>query len=134
MARAGIPAISVETMIQVGRLMTESYGIQLMQMMELASSNLGRLAIRLFLREPQTKIRGSNPCRLRRERGRSLPRASTFHRTGFRVPSFCSRTASRAPKTSPLTAEQRDRLVEIADKCPVHRTLTSRPLVETRLG
>jgi len=32
-----------------------------------------------------------------------------------------------------LTAEQRERLVEIADKCPIHRTLTSRTIVETRL-
>lgn len=33
-----------------------------------------------------------------------------------------------------LTDEERDRLVEIADKCPVNRTLTSRTVVETRLG
>ena len=33
-----------------------------------------------------------------------------------------------------LTDEQRDRLVEIADKCPVHRTLTTPTVVETRLG
>ena len=36
--------------------------------------------------------------------------------------------------TGDLTKEQRERLVEIAEKCPVHRTLTSRTLVETRLG
>jgi uncharacterized OsmC-like protein/pimeloyl-ACP methyl ester carboxylesterase len=33
-----------------------------------------------------------------------------------------------------LTDEQRDRLVEIADKCPVHKTLTTQTVVETRLG
>jgi putative redox protein len=27
--------------------------------------------------------------------------------------------------TGPLTGEQRSRLLEIANKCPVHRTLTS---------
>lgn len=33
-----------------------------------------------------------------------------------------------------LTDAERARLVEIADKCPVHRTLTSRTVVETWLG
>ncbi len=32
----------------------------------------------------------------------------------------------------PLTMEQRDRLREIADKCPVHRTLTSEIDIRTR--
>jgi putative redox protein len=32
----------------------------------------------------------------------------------------------------PLDAEQRERLREIADKCPVKRTLGSEVLVETR--
>ncbi len=34
----------------------------------------------------------------------------------------------------PLDAEQRGRLMEIADKCPVHRTLHSEVVVETRLA
>ncbi|MEM9975018.1 MAG: bifunctional alpha/beta hydrolase/OsmC family protein [Pseudomonadota bacterium] len=33
----------------------------------------------------------------------------------------------------PLDAEQRERLLEIADRCPVHRTLEQSSLVETRL-
>ena len=33
-----------------------------------------------------------------------------------------------------LTEAQRDRMLEIADKCPVHRTLESHPTIETRLG
>lgn len=33
----------------------------------------------------------------------------------------------------PLSAEQRSRLLEIADKCPVHRTLTSEISIRTRL-
>ena len=33
----------------------------------------------------------------------------------------------------PLTAEQRSRLLEIANKCPVHRTLTSEINIRTRL-
>jgi len=33
----------------------------------------------------------------------------------------------------PLSAEQRSRLLEIADKCPVHRTLTSEINIRTRL-
>lgn len=32
-----------------------------------------------------------------------------------------------------LSAEQRARLLEIADRCPVHRTLTSEILIATRL-
>lgn len=32
----------------------------------------------------------------------------------------------------PLTAEQRSRLIEIADKCPVHRTLTSTIQIKTQ--
>jgi putative redox protein len=32
----------------------------------------------------------------------------------------------------PLDAEQRKRLMEIADKCPVHRTLTSEIRIVTR--
>ena len=34
----------------------------------------------------------------------------------------------------PLTDEQRQRLLEIADRCPVHRTLTSEILIQTRLA
>jgi putative redox protein len=33
----------------------------------------------------------------------------------------------------PLTAEQRAKLLEIADKCPVHRTLVSEIKIQTRL-
>jgi uncharacterized OsmC-like protein len=33
----------------------------------------------------------------------------------------------------PLTADQRSRLLEIANKCPVHRTLTSEINIRTRL-
>ena len=33
----------------------------------------------------------------------------------------------------PLTAEQRARLLEIANKCPVHRTLTSEINIRTRI-
>jgi putative redox protein len=35
--------------------------------------------------------------------------------------------------TGPLTDEQRSKLLEIANKCPVHRTLTSEIDIETRL-
>ncbi|QSE98358.1 bifunctional alpha/beta hydrolase/OsmC family protein [Fulvivirga lutea] len=35
--------------------------------------------------------------------------------------------------TGNLTAEQRDRLLEIADKCPVHRTLHNEIVVKTKL-
>jgi len=34
----------------------------------------------------------------------------------------------------PLDARQRERLLEIADRCPVHRTLSSQVDVRTRLG
>ena len=36
--------------------------------------------------------------------------------------------------SGPLTAEQRDRLLEIANRCPVHRTLTSEIDIRTRLA
>ena len=32
----------------------------------------------------------------------------------------------------PITPEQRSRLLEIADKCPVHRTLTSEVVIKTK--
>jgi putative redox protein len=35
--------------------------------------------------------------------------------------------------TGPLTEEQRERLLVIANKCPVHRTLTSEIAIHTRL-
>ena len=34
----------------------------------------------------------------------------------------------------PLTDEQRTRLIEIAERCPVHRTLTSEVSIRTRLA
>ena len=34
----------------------------------------------------------------------------------------------------PLSAEQRQRLLEIAERCPVHRTLKSEVDIRTRLG
>jgi putative redox protein len=36
--------------------------------------------------------------------------------------------------TGPLTDTQRTRLLEIANKCPIHRTLTSEIKIESRLG
>ena len=36
--------------------------------------------------------------------------------------------------TGPLDAEQRQRLLEMADKCPVHRTLHSEILIETEMA
>jgi len=36
--------------------------------------------------------------------------------------------------TGPLDAEQRGRLLEIADRCPVHRTLVSEIDIRTRLA
>ena len=35
--------------------------------------------------------------------------------------------------SGPLSAEQRTRLLEIAERCPVHRTLTSEVDIQTRL-
>ena len=35
--------------------------------------------------------------------------------------------------TGPLTTEQKQRLLEIADKCPVHRTLTSEIDIRTQI-
>ena len=41
--------------------------------------------------------------------------------------------AERMRALEKLDAEQRSRLLEIADRCPVHRTLESEVRVETRL-
>jgi putative redox protein len=43
------------------------------------------------------------------------------------------RVAREVEITGRLSAEQRTRLVEIADRCPVHRTLSGGVHVETRL-
>ena len=44
------------------------------------------------------------------------------------------RIARTIELTGDLDDEQRARLLEIADKCPVHRTLESEVKVETRLA
>ena len=44
------------------------------------------------------------------------------------------RIESEIALTGALTPEQRARLLEIAEKCPVHRTLTSEISIETRLA
>jgi uncharacterized OsmC-like protein len=36
--------------------------------------------------------------------------------------------------TGDLTDEQRRRLIEIADRCPIHRTLTSEVKLPTTIG
>jgi putative redox protein len=36
--------------------------------------------------------------------------------------------------TGGLTSEQRERLFQIAERCPVHRTLTSEIVIRSRLG
>ena len=36
--------------------------------------------------------------------------------------------------SGPLTGEQRDKLLEIANKCPVHRTLTSEIKIDSWLA
>jgi NAD(P)H-hydrate epimerase len=46
--RRTIPSISTEQMIEVDRLMTEVYGIQLIQMMENAGGNLAELSRRML--------------------------------------------------------------------------------------
>lgn len=43
------------------------------------------------------------------------------------------RLVRRIQLGGPLTAEQRQRLLEIADKCPVHRTLLNQPQIVTEL-
>jgi putative redox protein len=44
------------------------------------------------------------------------------------------RIESEITVDGPLTDEQRARALEIADKCPVHRTLTSEIHIESRLA
>ena len=44
-----VPAVTVDQMIEVDRLMVDEYGIELMQMMEHAGTNLARLAMSRFL-------------------------------------------------------------------------------------
>jgi putative redox protein len=66
------------------------------------------------LRHEQTYLADCEDC----EKGESL--LSRLHRV--------------IELTGPLSAEQRSRLLEIANKCPVHRTLTSKIEIETRLA
>lgn len=49
-------------------------------------------------------------------------------------PALLDRIERTIELEGPLDDAQRDRLVEIAEKCPVHRTLTSHISIETRLG
>ncbi len=44
------------------------------------------------------------------------------------------RIAREIVLSGPLTNEQRNRLLEIANKCPVHRTLTSEVKIESWLA
>jgi len=48
-------------------------------------------------------------------------------------PTLLSRLHREIELTGALSSEQRSRLLEIANKCPVHRTLTSKIEIETRL-
>ena len=47
---------------------------------------------------------------------------------------FLDRIESEIEVSGPLTPEQRGKLLEIADKCPVHRTLTSEINIRTKLA
>lgn len=47
---------------------------------------------------------------------------------------FIDRIEREIDLKGPLDAEQRRRLMEIADRCPVHRTLTSEVNVQSRLA
>jgi putative redox protein len=47
---------------------------------------------------------------------------------------FIDRIEREIELKGPLDAEQRGRLMEIADRCPVHRTLTSEVNVQSRLA
>jgi putative redox protein len=49
-------------------------------------------------------------------------------------PALLDRIDREIHLVGPLTDEQRARLLDIANKCPVHRTLTSRIDIQTRLG
>ncbi len=55
--RDRVPAITTEEMIEVDRLMIETYGIELIQMMENAGRNLARLAA---LHVPENQPAGKN--------------------------------------------------------------------------
>ena len=49
MGERTVPAISPSTMLEVDRLMTDRYGIHLMQMMEHAGAHLARLSMQRFI-------------------------------------------------------------------------------------
>jgi putative redox protein len=67
--------------------------------------------------------------RLRHERVHAADCADCVDR-----PALLDRIERTIELEGPLDGAQRDRLMEIAEKCPVHRTLTSRIAIETRLG
>ena len=48
-------------------------------------------------------------------------------------PTMIDRIERQITLTGELSGAQRERLLEIADRCPVHRTLTSKIQIQTRL-
>ncbi len=86
------------------------------------------MTLRLYARRKQWPL-ARVAVRLRHERVHAEDCAECETRTGF-----VDRIERELELTGPLDAEQRARLLQIADMCPVHRTLTSEINVRTRLA
>ena len=63
-----------------------------------------------------------------------LPQRSAVSAAWTKIQVMCRNYVLNEWLDGPLDAEQKARLMEIADKCPVHRTLTSEIRIETRMA
>lgn len=85
------------------------------------------MTIALYARRKQWPLKGVT-VRLRHSRIHADDCAECETRQGF-----LDRIESEITLDGALTGEQRARAVEIAEKCPVHRTLTSEINIRTKL-
>jgi NAD(P)H-hydrate epimerase len=91
-----VPALSASEMREVDRVTIESFGIQLVQMMENAGRSLAELAVELFSPGRVTVLAGPGG-----NGGGGLVAARHLHNRGVRVA-----VATSGPPTNPVTAHQ----------------------------
>ncbi len=85
------------------------------------------MTVALYARRNQWPLQGVS-VRLRHSRNHAEDCASCETKQGM-----LDRIESDIELSGALSAEQRAKLLEIAKKCPVHRTLTSEIEIRTRL-
>ncbi len=85
------------------------------------------MTVALYARRNQWPLQGVS-VQLRHSRIHAEDCASCETKQGM-----LDRIESDIDLSGPLSAEQRAKLLEIAKKCPIHRTLTSEVEIRTRL-